>query len=275
LAFQNLGVRTLISVIFGPLILWTAWQGGYWFLGLMTLIIAVALVEFYGLAEKKGSAPFRVTGVVGALVLVGAQYWAGMAGAGVALAAVAFAVLVATLIAGTDDALRRASATLLGVVYVAFLLGFLLSVRQLPLQAGVAYRAAGTWLVMLFLVIWICDSAAYFLGSRYGRHKLYAEVSPGKTVEGAIAGVVFALLSAWGFHLWFVEGLRLVDSLAIGLICGVVGQGSDLVESLFKRDAGVKDSSRLVPGHGGILDRFDSEILVAPVVFFYLKFVAF
>ena len=275
MAFQNLGVRSLVSIVFGPLILWTAWKGTYWFLGLVAAIVAVAVIEFYNLAGKKGSTPFRVTGVAGALALVAGLYWAGLAGAGGVLAAVAVAVMVAALLAGTENALHRAASTFLGVGYVAFLLGFLLLVRQLPQQAGVAYGTAGTWLVMLFLVIWICDTAAYLFGSRFGRHKLYAEVSPGKTVEGAVAGVVFALLSAWGFHLWFVEGLRLVDSLAIGLICGVVGQGSDLVESLFKRDAGVKDSSHLVPGHGGILDRFDSEILVAPVVFFYLKFVAF
>jgi len=275
LAFQNLGVRTLVSLVFGPLILWTAWEGGYFFLALVAAIVVIALVEFFALAEKKGGAPFRNLGVAGAILVVASQYWTGMAGAGLSLAVVVFAVLVAALLSGTKDALHRAAATVLGVMYVAFLLGFLLLVRQLPLKVGLAYQAAGTWVVLMFGVIWICDSAAYFYGSRFGRHKLYAAVSPGKSIEGAVAGVVFALLSAWGFHLWFVQGLRLVDSLAIGLICGVVGQGSDLVESLFKRDAGVKDSSHILPGHGGILDRFDSEILVAPVLFFYLRFIAF
>lgn len=275
MAFKNLGVRTLVSLVFGPAILWTAWRGGYFFGALVAAMTVLSLLEFYDLAEKKEVSPFRWSGSFSALLVLAGQYWGGLSGAGAALGISAVIILAVTLLAGTEHATHRAAVTLLGVVYIAYLLGFLLSIRQLPLTVDLGYEAAGTWLVMLFLVIWICDSAAYFWGSRFGRRKLYPTVSPGKTTEGAMAGIVFALLSAAGFHFWFVKGLRLWDALAIGLICGVVGQSSDLVESLFKRDAGVKDSSHLIPGHGGVLDRFDSEILVAPVVFLYLRYVVF
>ncbi|RMF57151.1 MAG: phosphatidate cytidylyltransferase [Calditrichaeota bacterium] len=165
--------------------------------------------------------------------------------------------------------------TLMGVFYVAFTLGFLLLVRELPGQVGVGYNVGGLVVILIFLAIWICDSAAYILGSRLGRHKLFERVSPNKTVEGTAFGFLFALLTAYVCQKTFLAELPLVHALAIGGICGSVGQLSDLVESLFKRDARVKDASQLIPGHGGILDRFDSEILTAPVVYLYLVFVAF
>ena len=113
------------------------------------------------------------------------------------------------------------------------------------------------------------------LGSKFGKHKLFPRVSPNKTVEGTAFGFFFALLTAYISQLTFLPEISLVDALVIGVICGSFGQASDLIESLFKRDAGVKDASNLIPGHGGVLDRFDSEILVAPVVYFYLRFVVF
>jgi phosphatidate cytidylyltransferase len=123
---------------------------------------------------------------------------------------------------------------------------------------------------MLLVTIWVCDTAAYFTGVVFGRHKLFERVSPKKTWEGAIGGLIFAILMAVASHYWFVRDLRLIDSMVIGFMIGTIGQLSDLAESLFKRDAGVKDSSGLIPGHGGVLDRFDSEMLVAPQVYLYL-----
>ena len=131
----------------------------------------------------------------------------------------------------------------------------------------------GKLIILLLLSIWICDSAAYIAGSRFGRHKLFSRVSPNKTVEGTLFGFLFALATAFACQMTFINELSLTQALVIGGICGSFGQLSDLVESLLKRDAGVKDSSNLIPGHGGILDRFDSEILVAPLVYFYAYFV--
>jgi len=129
---------------------------------------------------------------------------------------------------------------------------------------------AGLWLVSFPLVItWVCDSAAMSAGRTFGGPKLSPVVSPGKTRSGAVAGVLGALLvapifSAWVFPRWEVD-LSLGRALAIAAVLSVVGQVGDLAESLFKREAGVKDSSRLLPGHGGILDRLDSLYFVMPV----------
>lgn len=118
--------------------------------------------------------------------------------------------------------------------------------------------------------IWICDSAAFFLGTAFGKHKLFPRVSPNKSWEGAIAGFIFAIITMITAKALLLNELTLIDSLIVGIIVGSIGQLGDLVESLFKRDAGVKDSSALIPGHGGILDRFDSLLLTAPAVYIYL-----
>jgi phosphatidate cytidylyltransferase len=121
----------------------------------------------------------------------------------------------------------------------------------------------------------VCDSAAYFVGRAFGRHTLFERVSPKKTWEGAIAGFFFAVGAFLLARFLVLPYLSVSDALICGTIVGLFGQIGDLAESLLKRDAGVKDSSQLIPGHGGVLDRFDSIMFVAPLIFLYLDFVVF
>jgi len=123
--------------------------------------------------------------------------------------------------------------------------------------------------------IWVCDSAAYFIGRAIGKHKLFERISPKKTIEGAIAGFVFAILAFVGLGELFLAEIPVVHFIVGGSIVGVLGQYGDLAESMLKRDAGVKDSSNLLPGHGGALDRFDSILFVSPSYFIYLSIVIF
>jgi phosphatidate cytidylyltransferase len=120
---------------------------------------------------------------------------------------------------------------------------------------------------------WVNDSSAYVIGHRWGRRKLIERVSPGKTVEGAVGALLVTVLAAvptlWLVDRW-VPLFDLADALAVGVLVGVAAPLGDLVESAFKRDAGVKDASDLVPGHGGVLDRFDSLMAVAPAFWYYL-----
>jgi phosphatidate cytidylyltransferase len=134
-------------------------------------------------------------------------------------------------------------------------------------------RWGGYTIVSIFASIWMCDTAAYFGGSIFGRHALFERVSPKKTWEGSAFGFIAALLTMIIARATVLDYLRLQDALVIGGIVGVFGQLGDLVESRFKRDAGVKDSSSLIPGHGGVYDRFDSLVFVAPIVYLYIDFV--
>lgn len=270
--WKNLSTRIAVAVVAAPLILWSAWRGGLPFFIFIEAIILLGLLEFYQLAQAKGMHPNRWLGGIAGLALGAQIYFRGPTEAGLWLTAMLFVVLlvVIELFRNRGSALHNTSATLLGFAYVAGLWSFMLLIRELPRTTQMNYGSAGTWLVMLLVTIWVCDTAAYFTGLAFGRHKLFARVSPKKTWGGAIGGLLFAVLMAAASHYWFVRDLRLSDCLVIGFIIGTIGQMSDLAESLFKRDAGVKDSSSLIPGHGGVLDRFDSEMLVAPLVYLYL-----
>jgi len=134
------------------------------------------------------------------------------------------------------------------------------------------YFSGGYLIISIFITIWICDSAAFFLGTAFGKHKLFPRVSPKKSWEGSIAGFIFALLTMIALKYIILYSFSFVDALITGIIIGSVGQIGDLVESLIKRDAGVKDSSNLIPGHGGIFDRFDSLMLSSPVIYLYLSY---
>lgn len=271
--WRNLGQRVAVGLIFIPLILSAIWFGKHFFLLFIEVIVGVGLIEFYDLAKYKNARPQRWLGVlagiaVPALIYAGYSDQLWLLFSGLTVAVVTIELFSKPESGGSP--LLNVSVTLFGVAYVAGLLSFLVLIRELPQVIGGEYVQAGTWVIMIFVVIWICDTAAYFVGLHFGKHKLFPRVSPKKTIEGAVGGFVFAMLSAVVCQQTFVKGLRLQDALVIGVIIGIAGQLSDLVESLFKRDAGIKDSSKLIPGHGGILDRFDSEMLVAPLVYVYL-----
>jgi phosphatidate cytidylyltransferase len=274
LDWKNFGKRAGVAVVAGPLILWTCWHGGIPLLVLVEAIILLGLLEFYQLAAKKGAQPNRMLGVAAGLLFGVQIYFHGSSQLWLMLTIFVVVLVLVELFRNQGSALLNTGATLFGAVYVAGFWSFLLLIRELPVAyPSISYGSAGTWLVMLIATVWVCDTAAYHLGSALGRHKLFERVSPKKTWEGAIGGLVFGVLMAVASYYWFLRDLRLVDAIVIGVLAGTVGQASDLAESLFKRDAEVKDSSSLIPGHGGVLDRFDSEMLLAPLVYWYLLLV--
>ena len=205
------------------------------------------------------------------------------------------AILLVELFRGKPNALANAGVTVLGPAYVSLFSGSLLGIRELfgvehfPVFRVFGVSAAApppdvlgtldSWgaatVVTIFAAIWVCDSAAYFAGRAFGKHKLFERVSPKKTVEGAVAGFIGAIAAFVIARAFFLSYLSPGEAVICGLIVGVLGQAGDLVESLFKRDAGVKDSSHLIPGHGGVLDRFDSLVFVSPILYLYLDFIVF
>jgi phosphatidate cytidylyltransferase len=204
-------------------------------------------------------------------------------------------ILCVELFRGKPAPLANVAATFFGAFYVGLSLGAFVGIRELfvpadfPVYAhftvsGPAvpeevaaqiYRWGGYTVLSIFISIWACDSGAYFAGRAIGRHKLFPRVSPNKTWEGAIAGFLAAVLAFLLCRQLLLPYLAMRDAVVCGALVGIFGQIGDLAESLLKRDAGVKDSSTLIPGHGGVLDRFDSLLFVAPLLFFYLDFIVF
>jgi phosphatidate cytidylyltransferase len=207
-------------------------------------------------------------------------------------------VLVITLtelFRNKSSATFNVASTMMGILYIPLLLGSLVGLRELftpfdipvlryfpqatsaydPVLANVLNSWGGATVVSVFVSIWLCDTAAYQAGMMLGKHKLFPRVSPAKSWEGAVAGFIAGVGTMLLARMWFLPFLSIVDSLVLGIITGGAGQLGDLVESLFKRDAGVKDSSGLLPGHGGVLDRFDSLLFASPLVYLYIDFVVF
>jgi phosphatidate cytidylyltransferase len=272
---RNLAQRIGFAAVAIPLALGVVWYGGWLLVALIAAVAVLGTRELYQLFHNTGGRALEGAGLGAAAGLPPVVYLV-LAERSRLLAeawpytAAAWLMLVMTLALAsrrpTERPLEAAGVTVFGVCYTAALPTFLIDLRH----GSYAERSwAGAWLVFFPLVVtWVCDTAAMFAGRAIGGPKLAPTVSPGKTRVGAAAGVAGALLVTPLFSSWIFPavGVRapLGALLAVALVLSVVGQVGDLAESLFKRQAGVKDSSSLIPGHGGVLDRFDSLYFVVP-----------
>ncbi len=270
----ELGKRFGVAGITIPIIFAAILYGKIGFLALVTLIVVLALWELYGIAQKKQFHPSKVLGIIGVTAITWDLYFTRGQWLLEILLVLFFIMLLVELFKGKPYALANISITVFGIFYIALFSSFIL-IRELPAQMNLDYSIGGYLVIMVFSTIWICDTGAYLWGRKFGKHPFYKRVSPKKTWEGAWAGLITGIISAVGLRFIFVPTISIFDSVMIGLIVGVFGQLGDLFESLLKRDADVKDSSNILPGHGGFLDRFDSPLFVGPLVYIYLKWFGF
>ena len=282
--------RLITAAILIPPVLYVIAAGGLWFLGTVMLFILLGQREFYGLIQDKGAEPHVGLGLgagaaVAVLAYFGQDYYA-MLLMTVLLLALMVAQLRKAVIA---DALASISGTFFGVFYVGWLLSHIIVLRYFfdaalsrwsveKVQAAGLVPASGIFFVifMLTVVVW-CDAGAYFAGRLYGRRKLAPRISPGKSVEGALGGILGGLVAAAVVKavfdvFWppYAAAFPWSWALGFGVVLSVVGIVGDLVESLLKRDAKVKDAGRMLPGMGGVLDRIDAPLLAAPVMYYML-----
>jgi phosphatidate cytidylyltransferase len=273
---SNLLTRVIIAFIFGPIIIFITLLGRFPFLALVEILILLGLWEFFYLAEIKGfGVPKWILLFIGIVFGIAAYFWGEKAFLILLLAVLYLSALTFILKGRTQGTTSDMSASLFALFYVAGLFSFLILLRELPNQAGIEYKLGGLWITYLILCIWSCDTFAYFIGAPLGKHKLSPAVSPNKTVEGFLGGILGAVAAAFFCYYVFFKQGGLNHMLVVAAFVGFIGQMGDLAESLFKRDAQIKDISHIIPGHGGILDRFDSLLFVSPVVYYYLKFVVY
>ena len=264
-----------------PLGCGAAFVGGWFLAGLVAFLAAVAAHEFYSLASAKSGQPLGWFGIPAAAVLVlAAQHdlvfseWGGLA---LALLMVLGLLTSAAVVFNRrieDEPLLSASATVSGALYTGGTLSFAILLRNLPEARGTFPAEPWEGALLLIFPLWVTwagDTAAYFAGRKLGRVRLAPRISPGKTVEGGIAGLAGAV--AAGLVAGFVlDGYRNfpvtpLAGAAVGLLLGVAGQVGDLAISVLKREAGVKDSGALLRGHGGALDRFDGLFFTIPLAY--------
>jgi phosphatidate cytidylyltransferase len=168
--------------------------------------------------------------------------------------------------------LASVSATIFGVVYVALLAGFLIGVRMTP-ETTATPKLSAKLITTFLAMVMMTDTGAYYTGRSLGRHKLAPRISPGKTIEGSIGGFITAVLAGLACKLVFFSEIPTPHVLVLGALIGLVSQVGDLAESLLKRGAQVKDSGSIFPGHGGMLDRVDSILFSAPILYYYSRLI--
>jgi len=280
-ALSNLAARVLVAVVAIPLVIAAVFVGGVILALLLGIVSALAARELYGIAEHGGYTPLARTGtLVAFLIPLGVHYFreGRFVPPEIALGAVAIVALFALALfrrTAEEHPLGAVAVTLLGVMYTAGFLSFAYALRY---HNYIVTARAGSALVFYpFVLTWISDTAGFFVGRALGRAKLMPTVSPGKTRAGAVGALLFCMLASWAYAHWVLVpfanlGLRTGTALVLGALIGISVQIGDLVESLLKREGGVKDSSHLIPGHGGVLDRIDGMLFALPVTYFLFTF---
>jgi len=269
-------LRVLASFVFIPCFVIITWRGGYHFLALVDIVIFIGLWEFYTMMAAKGIRPYRAIGIVSGLALSWYVYFHNGVYANLFLTLGLLSIMTLELTRRDgSNAIYQISTTVLGVFYVAFLASHLVMLRELPRTVGVDYSMGRAFVFLTFVVTWAGDTGAYIVGTFFGKHPLIPRVSAKKTKEGSVGGLLFAVAGAVVAKYTFADFLSLSQAVILGVAAGCIGQLGDLVESMIKRDADVKDTSGIIPGHGGTLDRFDGLLFTAPLMYYYLKFVIF
>ncbi len=273
---RNLALRVVSALALFPLLVWVTWLGG---LPFALLLVAAAAMSAHELVAMFGEiGPPEVFGIVVAALLPLATWWSATHSAHgypaevpalIALAAMTLLVLNLFRPGPIEEAPRRAGTSALAWIYCGLLIGTV---------SGMRVRYGFVWVILAFVVTWLNDTLAYFAGRFFGKTPFYPRVSPKKTWEGFIGGVLGSVLGAVGTKAVFLavpqpDGEQFLLSWAgcvgLGLGASVLGPIGDLTESMLKRAGGVKDSGKLIPGHGGLLDRIDALLFVAPWIYLW------
>ncbi len=283
---SNLLLRIFTACMLIPPLIWVCYAGGLPFVAVVAVLNVLAISEFYGFIAAKGATPHRLLGYIAAGALPVIVYYGTQSTAMTFLTVVLLTMMIRQLTnAEIEEAIASVSATFFGVFYVGWLLSHAVSVRfmseEISLRAGQSVDPQIGFFFMIFCLVAavFSDTAAYFVGRRYGRHKLAPEISPNKSVEGAIGGLaiggLFGGVATKFVFDSFVPGNLAADftylaAALFGVAIAAVSIIGDLVESVLKRDADLKDAGSLLPGVGGVLDRIDSGLLAIPVMYYLL-----
>lgn len=262
--------RMLTGFIMGTITMGCIMLGGIPLLLLLALVIFFASKEYVKILEHKGFYPsLKIILFAGAILALITFFERTDFVAG-ALTACSFGAFLWVLFRGRQPYIANVATTILGFVYCAY---FPLQLQLLRDMHSAQYHDGLGFVVMMFTAVLLTDVGCYYAGTKFGKHKLAPVVSPNKTIEGSIGGMICAVLGA--VLVGSVIGVQWYLSAIAGLLCTVFAQIGDLCESLIKRDAGVKDSGNSLPGHGGFLDRTDSFVFTIPVMYYFCKYFIF
>ena len=255
--------RLIVAVLLLPVLyLYIVFLPPRYFFFLVIIVSTLALSEFYSMYRV--SPVLKYAGLFFGISVLGISYIS-RAHLPDAVVAAVMAVMVIRLLFRRDPAssLSDVAPVVVGILYIPALLSFQVELRNFGAE----------WIIFLYGTVWASDSLAYYLGKGIGKRRLYAEVSPNKTVAGAVGSLIGGAAGALILKAAIVPQLTAASAAVIGIMAGIISIIGDLVESMFKRDAGVKDSGGLIPGHGGMLDKVDGVLFGGPLLYWILKFI--
>ena len=287
LNLKTFTTRTLTAAVFVTVLLLCICYNYISFSALFLVVSVWGLYEFYQLAEKLGAKPYKAIGLItGALIFwqafmsnsIFSYNYPTVKLMAICLAFV-FLLFMVALFDSKPNTILNLAYTLTGIVYAVVPFTLLLNIAcidpsyQVSETQSILNKVAPYnfhYVLGIILLIWVSDVGAYMVGSFIGKHKLYERISPGKTWEGTVGATLITIACSYIMSVWYPE-LAWKHWIAISILVCVFGTIGDLVESMLKRQAGVKDSGKIMPGHGGILDRFDSLLFVSPFIYAYLE----
>ncbi|MFC6331132.1 phosphatidate cytidylyltransferase [Paenibacillus septentrionalis] len=253
--------RLVTGVLAGALFLGLMILGGHYYAALIVAMASIAMFEFSRMNKISWKSPIHIAALIGLLALVVPFDWYGISWLSdiTIIWLLMFAMLALTVLTKNQITIDEVALTFLGTVYLGIGFAAMINVRLMD-------EHALWWSFIAFCSIWASDIGAYFVGRLIGKRKLWPLISPNKTIEGAIGGVVSSIIVALLFALIAPEFIELWRAVLLGLVAAVAGQLGDLMQSAYKRVRGIKDMGNLLPGHGGIIDRTDSWIIVFPIL---------
>ncbi len=260
--------RLLVALIGIPALMFLYYSGGIYLLIFTCGVISVGLYEFYKMAENIGRKPYKNLGMLTGILIPISIYF--LETNKIPILLVILLLMVSLSVRVFENKIEKATEdvgiTVLGVIYVSLMFSHILLIDKLT--------NGWKWVIAIQVMVWLCDSAAYFVGMKFGR-KFFKEglciISPKKSKEGLIGGVTFTVLGIYLIDSYFGLGLGSIGAVVLGIAVSIVATMGDLAESLFKREFQIKDSGKLLGEHGGILDRFDSMLFVIPTVYYILE----
>ncbi|MFP4547955.1 MAG: phosphatidate cytidylyltransferase [Fidelibacterota bacterium] len=269
---KSIITRILVGVLGIPAILYIIYLGGICFLSFLAVVTAISQYEFYKMfRETKQINAYYIHAIIFGFLWLFITYYAPQY--------FYHAVLIPTMVflilnlrGGIYQSTEKFAITIAGYLYIPVLISTLIMLRELGNYTGISESESWKIVLALFVTVWINDTFAYIFGSLLGKNKLAPKISPKKSREGSFAGIVGALIASFIFYYTgILPGFfTIIHVLVFAVILGVFPQLGDLTESMFKRDTGVKDSGRILLGHGGVLDRFDAIFLTAPAVYLFI-----
>ena len=268
--YNNFLKRTATIIIGVFLSFLTIFWKGFPFFIIIIIIALLGLKELYSIAHKLGYRPSYILGSVLTFYFITITvYDIYCLNYYIENIIITFFIILTFIFQlfkkDYSKVLAEISITIFGSIYLGYLLSFMLKIKDLP--------NGNYYLISLLIITWANDTGAYLIGTKFGKNKIFPKISPKKTIEGSIGGIIFSIAGTFALKNWL--NLTFNELLSLGLIISIIAQLGDLFESVLKRGSGIKDSGTLIPGHGGILDSLDSLIFTAPVFYYYYYIVLY